>query len=360
MSKLSLRRRLRAGATLLVAPLLVPALVLSTPHAASAAETRNRADAGAGWLGRALDKDTGVVTGDFGPVYGQTADVVLALAAAGVGKGKAAKATRALKSHVVDYTGGGDPDEYYAGSFAKLLVVAAARNTDPRSFGGSVRKDLVAELRALECGPTTPGCDLAERGRFSDVSQFGDFSSVISQSLAVLGLGRTTKRGASRAAVSYLLSQQCDNGAFPQDLDAATCSGSVDATGFAVQALAVVDTRAARAAAQDAGRWLATVQKANGSFAGTGSRNANSTALAAQALDVLDRTKRRTKAVTFLRKLQARCGAKPAVRGSVRYSKSSAGDRVLATSQAVPALAGVTLVEVSKAGQQRTLPRFAC
>jgi hypothetical protein len=355
VSHVTLRRRLLAGAVLLLAP----ALVLTAPNAATAAPTRDRAEAGAGWLGRALDKDDHVVTGQFGPSYGQTADVVLALAAAGVGRGKAAKATRALKSHVVDYTGAGDPDEYYAGSFAKLLVVAAARDTDPRSFGRSLRNDLVAELRGLECRPATPGCARGDRGRFSDISQFGDFSSVISQSLAVLGLSRTTPRGPSRASVSYLLDQQCRNGAFPQDLGAG-CSGSVDATGFAVQALAAVDTRAARAAARDAGRWLARVQKRNGSFASDGVRNANSTALAAQALDVLDRSGRRAKAVRFLRSLQSGCGARPAVRGSLRFSRADAGDRVLATAQAVPALAGVTLVEVDKAGSTRSLPRLAC
>lgn len=356
MSHSPLRRRLLSGAALL----MTPALVLGTPHVADAAETRDRADAAGGWLGRQLDKDSHVVTGQFGPVYGQTADVVLALAAAGVGKGTAYRATRALKANVLAYTGGGDENEYYAGPFAKLLVVAAARGMNARSFGGSTRSDLVAELEALECRPGIEGCDASEKGRFSDISQFGDFSSVISQSLAVLGLERTTRRGASRASVSYLLAQQCGNGAFPQDLGTDGCTGSVDATGFAVQALVAVDTPAARAAAVDAGRWLSRRQKGNGSFVADGVRNANSTALAAQALDSLDRNGRRAKAVRFLRSLQAKCAAPAAVRGSVPYSKASAGDRVLATGQAVPALAGVTLVEVTKTGTRRSLPRYAC
>lgn len=356
MSSTSVRRRLLAGATLFLAPVLV----LTTPGVAEAAPTRDRADAGAGWLGRQLDADTSVVTGEFGPVYGQTADVVLALSAAGVGRGAARKATQALKDHVVDYTGGGDTAEYYAGSFAKLLVVAAARGADPRAFGSTPRADLVAELRALECTPRLTGCEAGERGRFSDISQFGDFSSVITQSLAVLGLERTTTSGSSATSVRYLLDQQCDNGAFPQDLGAATCTGSVDATGFAVQALVAVDSPAARSAAADAGRWLVRVQHKNGSFSGNDTRNANSTALAAQALDALDRAKRRAKAVRFLRSLQALCGTAPGVRGSVRYSKASTGDRVLSTGQSVPALAGVTLVEVDRAGSARGLPRLAC
>lgn len=354
------RRRLFAGAALAVAA----ALVMTSPGVAQAAPTRDRADAGAGWLGRQLDRDTGTITGEFGPVYGQTADVVLALSAAGVGTGAAREATRALKAHVVDYTGGGDTAEFYAGPFAKLLVVAAARGADPRAFGASARADLVAGLRALECSPRRAGCDAGERGRFSDISQYGDFSSVISQSLAVLGLERTTTAGASSAAVRYLVSQQCDDGAFPQALGTGTgpgtCTGSVDATGFAVQALVSVGTATSLASAAAAGRWLVREQNRNGSFAADGARNANSTALAAQALDALDRNKRRAKAVRFLRSLQALCGAPAALRGSLRYSKGSAGDRVLATGQAVPALAGVTLVEVTRAGSVRGLPRLAC
>lgn len=356
MFRATLRRRLPVGLTLLVAPLLV----LSTPHVASAAETRNRADAGAGWVGRALDDDTHLVTGQFGPDYGQTADAVLALSAAGVGRGTARAATRALQAHVLDYTGGGDTNEYYAGPFAKLLVVAAARRTDPRSFGSSIRADLVGELRGLECGPRRPGCAATDRGRFSDISQFGDFSSMFSQSLAVLGLARATAAGPSQASVRYLLSQQCDNGAFPETLGASTCTPSVDATGYAVQALVTVGTPAANDAAAEAGRWLVRRQHANGSFTGNETRNANSTALATQALDALDRTKRAGAGRSFLRSLQATCGAKPALRGSVRYSRTDAGDRVLATAQAVPALARVTLGEVTSAGSVRGLPRLAC
>lgn len=350
------RRRLLAGVTLLV----VPVLVLSVPNVATAVETRNRADAGAGWLGRQLDGDSHVVTGRFGPAYGQTADVVLALAAAGVGNRAARQATRALAGNVVGYTGGGDAGEYYPGAFAKLLVVAAARGTDPRAFGSSPRADLVAELRALECTARRADCETAERGRFSDISQFGDFSNVITQSLALIGLERTTSRGPSPTSVRYLLSEQCDNGSFPESFGATTCTGSVDATGFAVQALVAVDAPRTRAAARDAGRWLARRQHGNGSFSGNGTRNTNSTALAAQAFDSLDRSSRRAKAVRFLRSLQSRCGARPALQGSVRYGRTDAGDRLLSTGQAVPALAGVTLLDVDKAGAARRLPRLSC
>jgi hypothetical protein len=351
------RARPLAGlATVLGVALVVGTLPAAT--VADAATTRNRADAGAGWLGRQL-VDNAVMT-DFGPSYGATADVVLALTAAKTGKGTAAAATTVLKENVLGYTGGGDAAEHYAGAFAKLLVVAAARGTDPTTFGTSDRADLVAELRGLECGRRRPDCAATDRGRFSDISQFGDFSNTITQSLALIGLERTTATGPSRAAVQYLLDQQCDNGAFPEVFGAETCTGSVDGTGFAVQALVTVGGKAATDAAAQAGSWLAKKQHANGSFTGNKARNANSTSLAAQAFLALDRTTKAAKARAFVRSLQATCGAPKALRGSVRYSRADAGDRVLATSQAVPALARVTLGDVSKAGSSTGLPRLAC
>jgi hypothetical protein len=351
------RRRLLAAVALLAAP----AVVLATPGTADAAPTRDRADAAAGWLGRQLDTDTRVMVGDFGPDYGLTADVVLALDSAKVGKVAARRATRALSNHVLDYTGGADPTEFYAGSFAKLVVVAAAQGVDPTVFGTGPRKDLVAGLRALECGTRTrTDCAAADDGRFSDRSQFGDFSNPITQSLALIGLERASKRGASPAAIGYLVGQQCGNGAYPEKFGTAACAPSVDATGFAVQALVAVGTPKADAAAAAAGRWLKGHQHANGSFTGNGSHNANSTALAAQALTALGRDKAAAKARGFLRSLQVRCAGAPAARGKVRYDRADSGDAVRATSQAVPALAQATLADISTDGASRGLPTLAC
>jgi hypothetical protein len=351
------RRRLLAAVALLAAP----AVVLATPGAADAATTRNRADAGAGWLGRQLDADTHVMVGQFGADYGLTADVVLALDSAKVGKAAARRATAALSNHVLDYTGGGDATEFYAGSFAKLIVVAAAQGVDPAAFGTGPRKDLVTNLLALECGThTRTDCPAGTDGRFSDRSQFGDFSNPITQSLAVIALDRATRRGASRNAVSYLLGAQCANGSFPEKFGTTACAASVDATGFAVQALTRLNTPKADAAAAAAGRWLKRHQHANGSFTGNGTRNANTTGLAAQALTALGRTKAAAKARHFLRSLQVLCGGTAANRGQIRYDRANTGDPVRATSQAVPALARTSLAEVSNDGSSRGLPSLAC
>ncbi|MEO7981729.1 MAG: prenyltransferase/squalene oxidase repeat-containing protein [Sporichthyaceae bacterium] len=355
-----LRARLLAAAALVA----VPAVVLATPGTAEAATTKNRADAAAGWLGRQLDDDHLITTtfdGQSYPDYGLTGDTVLALDAAKVGKAAARRATRALKAHVLDYTGGGDATESYAGAYAKLVVVAAAQGVDPAAFGTGPRKDLLAGLLALECGTRTrTDCAATAAGRFSDRSAYGDFSNTIGQSLALIGLERATKRGASHQSVGYLLGQQCPNGSFPEVFDGATCTGSADSTGFAVQALVNVGTPAAVAAATDAGRWLKKRQHANGSLSGNGSRNANSTALAAQAFTALGRGKAAARARHFLRTLQVGCGAKAGVRGQVRYDRDASGDPVRATSQAVPALARATLADIGTDGSSRRLPRLAC
>lgn len=355
------RRRLLVAAALLVAPVVA----LTTPGTADAATTRDRSDAAAGWLGRRLDADTHLINTTFGGQtyadYGLTADTVLALDSAKVGKHAARQATRALEAHVLDYTGGSDPAEFYAGAFAKLLVVAAAQGADPRAFGAAPRGDLVANLLALECGTRTrTDCPAADKGRFKDKTKYADFSNTIGQSLALIGLDRTTRRGPSQASVDYLVGQQCPTGAFPEVFDAATCTPSVDSTGFAVQALVRVATPKAKAAAAAAGLWLKRHQHADGSFSGNGTRNANSTALAAQALTAVGRAKAAAKARTYLRSLQVMCGGAPAQRGKVRYSRHNGGDAVRATSQAVPALARATLADISADGSAWGLPRLAC
>ena len=53
-------------------------------------------------------------------------------------------------------------------------------------------------------------------------------------------------------------------------------------------------------------------------------------------------------------------GGKAADRGLIRYDRANTGDPVRATSQAVPALARVSLAEVSNDGSSRGLPTLAC
>ena len=360
-------RLTRLVSALAVAMLAAPVAVLASPAtagAATAAVTRDRADAAAGWLTRQLDPATHTVLGKFGPDYGLTADVVLALDAAGSGQATARAATRALSTHVLAYTAFGDPKERYAGAFAKLLVVSAAQKSariSPRAFGAGPRKNLVAGVRALECGTAVrTDCSARDKGRFADISAFGDFSNTFGQSLALIGLQRTTSTGPSSASIGFLRKQQCADGSFPESFHAATCTGSVDATGFAVQALTAVGGSKASSSAQRAGRWLRTKQHADGSFTANGTRNANTTGIAAQALAVLGRDVEAAKARIFLRHLQVLCGGKAADRGKVRYDRKGGGEPVRATAQAVPALAGTTLADVTSRGAVRAADTLAC
>ena len=314
-------RRLRplvAAAALLTAP----AVLLATPGTADAAQTRNRADAAAGWLGRQLDGDSHLMTATFDgqtfPDYGLTADVVLALDAAKVGRRSARQATGALRRHVLDYTGGGVATERYAGAYAKLLLVASAQQADPRAFGSGPRKDLVSGLRALECGtPARRDCAAEDKGRFSDDSAVRRLQQ---HDRPVAGPDRPgashPTRGLSRCAVLPA------RAAVPQRRASRETFGVV-----ALQALGRRD-RLRRAGADDgrqpgcqhgrratAGRWLKRQQHANGSFTGNGVRNANSTALAAQALTAVGRHKAAAKAAVTCAACRSRCGGKAADRG---------------------------------------------
>ena len=64
--------------------------------------------------------------------------------------------------------------------------------------------------------------------------------------------------------------------------------------------------------------------------------------------------------MTFIETLQRGCGAAAGVRGQIRYDNANSGDAVRASAQAVPALAGVGLADVTATGALRGLPTLAC
>jgi hypothetical protein len=324
-----------------------------------AATTEDPAEAGAGWIASKLVGGNHLeVTfdGSSFPDYGLTADAVFAFDAASVAQAAASRATDYLKANVGSYVGDGT-NESYAGALAKLVNVAAAQGVDPTSFGG---RDLVAELSALECGtPSRTDCPAGDTGRFSDKSAFGNFSNGIGQSLALIGLERTTSTGPSAASVTFLIGQQCDDGGFPEVFNATTCTSSVDTTGFAAQALLLAGPAAA-AAAQDAIAFLKSLQNANGSFTGNGSDNSNTTALAAQALTAAGESAAAADARQFITSLQSGCSASSANRGKIAYDANGGGDDLRASTQAVPALAGVPLGQITSDGAEAEAPTLEC
>ncbi|GAA2698319.1 MULTISPECIES: peptidase [Actinosynnema] len=337
--------RAAAGiAALIVTGLLAPALP------AQAEPTASPGGAASGWLARQLVDGDHLETTFDGvayPDHGLTADAVLAFAAAGVARDSGAKATAwlAKPENLPQYLGDGTT-ESYAGAHAKVALLAQVQGADPAAFGGV---DLITRLTALQ----------APSGRFSDKSQYGDYSNGITQSLAVIALER--HGSAPQAAVDYLVGQACAGGGFPQRLEQATCEPDVDTTGYAAQAMLAAGKSAEAAKALD---WLVSVQGATGGFTDFSPApkpNANSTGLAAQALRVGGRAAAADKAVAFLTGLQVGCAGAEANRGAIGYDASGfdAGTATRATAQAVLGVAGVGLTAL-EAGGSADVPTLKC
>ncbi len=128
-----------------------PAAPLACP-AANAADPVAAAQGAAGYLAEALKKDghlTAVTPGADQPTpdTGNTADAVIALAAAGH-KESAAGALEWLKANSAEWSKGSPA------ALGTLVLAAHATGTDPKSFGGT---DLVAALNAT--GPAPQGAD---------------------------------------------------------------------------------------------------------------------------------------------------------------------------------------------------------
>jgi hypothetical protein len=301
----------RAGAALvrgcaaLVAVALASTLTTTSAEAGTSA-SRSPAGRGATWLAGQLDQ--GLIHNDQFNVddYGLTADTVFALKALGGHRTDVRQARHALAAHVGDYTGTGS--ERYAGATAKLAVLAEQTGADPRNFGGV---NLIHRLAGLVT-PTGPAA-----GRIADQSQFGDFANTIGQILAVRAL-TDAKSGMAGKARAFLLEQQCRQGYFRLDFSKPASAhqgcgqrspADPDATSYAVVQLwkESKGRPALRSALRNALHWLATQQRANGSFEGgtsTAAPNTNSTGLAGWALGLAGRCRAARAAAGWVATLQ--------------------------------------------------------
>ncbi len=311
----------------LTAAVLAPAPALAAePAAAQKAAT---------WLAGELT-DAGTVVSNFPgddgadsvfTDYGRSIDSGLALLVAGghddvLGRTlTSASSTATVKA----YTQGVPFDAAnaaYAGATAKLAFFVEATGGDARRVGGV---DLLAQLESLV------GTD----GRLKDRSDFGSFANLFGHAFALLALD-TAGRAPSASFVQGLTSAQCADGSFPQDYvpkTGSTCTGSVDATGLVLQALAAIDLGAAEDA-QQAKTWLQGQQRSDGSFPGEAPVNSTGYAamgLAAVGVDV-------ARASTYLASQQNSDGGLRRGAGTVTTSDS------FATAQALPALLGRTFV----------------
>ena len=264
------------------------------------------------------------------PDHGLSADAVLALNAIGAGRAQADATTAYLQQNVGGY-----------------IVVAASQGVPPTSFGGV---DLVARLDST----------LTPSGRFSDVSEWGDYSNTLGQSWAIIGLSRVD-RGPAASAVDFLRDQQCQDGGFRLDLGGTTpCVSDPDATANANPAEAMV--AAADGTAPDEAEAVASRGDRMGADGGVGGAgppsapNGNSTGLAAAAFAAAGDTARAGRARSFLGSLFFGCDSPAALRGGIAYDAAAlaateSSDQVRrTTAQAAVGLSGQSYVTVSAAG----------
>ncbi len=322
--------------------------------AAAAPRAAQKADAAAGWLARQMvDGDHFEV--DFGGVFypdaGLTIDGILAFAStkAANTNGAAAIAWLAEPANLSGYVGDGTT-EAYAGATAKASLAAQVRGVDPANFGGV---DLPARLRGL----------LTPSGRFSDRSEFGDFSNAFTQSLAIITLRRTAG-GVPASAVNFAAGTQCPDGGFPLTFGATPCASDTDATAMVVQAL-LATGRLAKA--RQGLSWLVSRQQTNGGLsfgdgAATVAPNTNTTGLAGQAFRAGGRPQAANKAKTFILGLQLGCDAAVEDRGAIAYDATGFDQNtaVRATAQAVHGLGGPGLAGLSATGSVPQAPELVC
>jgi hypothetical protein len=321
-----------------VQKLIITALLgvsLVSTAAPASAGTAHRVDAAAGWLARQMADGERLET-EFGgvkyPEQGLTIDAVFAFAAARTADDYADRAIAWLAEPEIAHSYLGSDGESYAGPHAKLAVAARVKGKDPRAFAGV---DLIAGLKALR----------APSGRFSDRSQFGDFSNAFTQSYALFALGRDD------LGSSYLAGSQCPDGGFPVTFETSPCVSDVDATAIVVQALRSQGRPVGRALA-----WLESKQQADGGFpSAQGGSNANSTGLAAQVV----RGGAAVKARNHLKSLQVGCSG--VERGAIAFD-ASGFDRATAARATAQAVLGLTRANLAtvRGGGRDGAPTLRC
>ena len=241
------------------------------------------ADAAANYLiAQLVDGDHIEYSGGYGPNYGGSIDIALALAAEGGHNDVLTDIVNYISKHVADYA---DPDgtaaEYpgpYTGAVAKTALLAEVTGNDPNSFGGF---DLIKTLLDNVCTAATSDGNCTAAGDFSQVF------STVGQSLGVLALARDGDT-VPALAVTRLEQLQCSDGGFNSlpIAPGADCTSDVDSTGFAIQALTLVPGTGAVVA--KAVSFLEGAQHTDGGFTGAAGENSNSTALAIQGLIAAD------------------------------------------------------------------------
>ncbi|SDL81266.1 hypothetical protein SAMN05216298_0105 [Glycomyces sambucus] len=330
-----------AGRLLTAAALPVTLLSVAVPAHAQSAPFEQPAEAAASWLAAQSD----------GTAWNQdpatSLDAVLGLLAARVGGDQVEATLQWLNDPAVldPYvnTAADGAAGFNAGSAGKVMYTVATAGGDPTDFGGVKLADEVAAAQTAN-------------------GTYGD-GTAGSTAWAVLGLSRTDTPAAATAAAG-LAAVQCPDGGFNYaDVDGGDdCVSDPDTTGLAVSALVALGEPGA-ASLEAAVAWLESAQAEDGGFDGGFGANANSTAMAAQALLAADRSEAAGRAVAFLLTLQFDCSSDEP--GAFMYTDPEDPDfgeatRLLATAQAIVPVSGQNLATLDASGADSEVPANGC
>jgi hypothetical protein len=316
----------------LVATLLALTLIVTFTAPALAGDP---VETGLAYLAAQQQPDGGFTNGfSEGSDLGTTCDAVLAIAAAGRDASSyRSSQDRSPLDYLAAQVSGAAVDT--VGLRSKVTLALLAVGQDPAAFAGH---NLLAELEAAYDEAT---------------GSYG--STVFDQALAMLALFNAS-RAIPNGAAEYLLANQTTDGAWALFGGTAAETGDTNTTALAIQALLVTGRRDDIGAAF---AYLQRVQNVDGGFPyqspsayGTDT-DANSTAYVLQALLAAGEPLGNW----------APGGTDPAGALAALYDPSSGGffwqaafafPNVLATAQAIPALLGVTYVELPRVDAAHT------
>ncbi|WP_199040303.1 hypothetical protein [Glycomyces salinus] len=330
MRQTSTWRKLTAAAAVLPIVALAPA----SPAGAQDEPFGDPSAAAAAWLTAQAE---GPSWEDIG--VGGTMDAVIGLMAAGVGGDQVQDTLEwlnepdVLSSYIYQPDPETDESVLAPGAAGKVMYVVATAGGDPTDFGGVRLAEEVADAPLEGVAPD-------------------------SVAWAALGLARTDD-GVTDEITETLLAAQCDDGGFTYDaLEGGDCTGSPDTTGVATSALAAIGGDASDAY-EAALTWLEDNQGEAGDF----DANANSTAMASQAMLASDgRPEAAETSLTYLIGLQVGCGDESA--GAIRFSEDDDGSDPLslqfATTQALVPLSGQSLAELDASAIEAEIPAVEC
>ena len=274
--------------------LLAGVALVAAPLAGAATPTDRAATArGAAWLARS----------STGAPGGQQADAIVALRLAGRSRASLAPRLDELSKAAPSYA-------VTAGGSGKVVMALVAGGRNPTRFAGI---DYVRRIT----------------GRYA-AGRYGE--TAFDQAYSILAL-RSVGRPVPAAAIRATLAARATGGwGFAMSR---TAADSVDVTGLVIEALRSAGVPSRNPALRAAAAWMLAQRNAAGGLASAGRRRpteANSTAAAIRALRALGRTPP-PKTRAALRGLQQQNGA-------FRFTRGNAGSRLLATNDAVVAVAG--------------------